>query len=136
MIRHLTRTQVAMCLVPLLVAVGLFGVARAFPGTPADEVCGNAFQVLQVGLGDQTQSASGSGITPEQSAQALGKIDFDVLARGVPARLREDVEVLRKGAPELQASILGPPDEVSAKVDPRLLAAAAAVFTWVFERCQ
>lgn len=107
------------------------------PGTPADQVCANAFEIVQVGLGDQLQTTPGSGVSPGLAARILRTIDFDVLAQAAPPRLRRDVKVLRKGAPELLAGIERAPGEAPApEANPRLLAAAGAVTSWISERCR
>lgn len=135
--RPLTRSQRWACVAPFAVSALLFGLTVAFPGTPGDRVCANAFAVMQVGLDDQVQTASGPGISPGLAARVLRSIDFDVLVDSVPAELRDDVAVLRRGAPALLAGIEKRPGESDAAVvSPRLASAAVAVNGWINERCR
>lgn len=128
--RQLSRRQWMLCAVPVLLGLGV-GVAAPslqFTGSP---VCQMVQRLSAISLQDQP-----AGTQPSSSllAQIVPDIDFDLLAREAPARLRGDVELGRRRKDRLIV-LVDPAEGRLTPADAPLVAAVARIATWLQEEC-
>ena len=135
MIAGLSRRQRAACLVPMVVALALAAVAIVARPAPK-RVCVMAARVKRV-TPDLQAAPEDQPADPKQAiARAVRVIDFDLLARSVPPELRDEVELVRREAPQ-QLAALGDGDlsALTDELDPTFLSSALALAKWMGDHC-
>lgn len=128
--KRLTRRQWAICALPLLLGP-VVGVVAPRIKTERSPACQMMLQVAFDGL---QNNRLGPEYIATLVAQVVPKIDFVLLARDAPARLRDDIELLARQKARLSA-VIDPQHGPFTPADLTLVTALGRVAAWLQEGC-
>lgn len=128
--KRLTRRQWVICALPLLLGpvVGVVAPRIKSERSPACQM------MLQVAFDGLQNNRLGPEYIATLVAQVVPKIDFQLLARDAPARLRDDIELLARQKARLSA-VIDPQHGPFTPADLALVTALGRVAEWLQEGC-